>query len=283
MSWRAPVLLLCLLLVASSASAAELVVTPQQVRDGEPFLLQVHLPGVTFAAVRWNDRAEIFDLQDDGGRLLLPVRRSQPAGLYPLRVYVVDRAGNTLRFTHELKVVEAKRPVERLSLPPGMVNPRKPEVLERIAREGRQLQGFYRLRTPSRFWTGVRRPVSDPVGSVFGLGRILNGQRKSPHSGVDFRSSRGTPVASPAAGTVVLNADLFYTGRTLVIDHGGGLISVLAHLQSARAATGDQVTGGEVVGTVGSSGRSTGPHLHWTVRLAGLRIDPLALIDLLSG
>jgi len=275
-------LLLLLLLVASPVFAAGLEVSPRQVRDGEVFLLQLEAPDVIFAAVRWNDAPAIFDLQHDRGRLLLAVKPGQPPGRYPLQVYAVDRAGRTWRYRSELDVVAARRPVERLTLPPSQVSPRKPGVLKRISRERRQLQAIYAADTPSRFWSGFRRPVDDPVGSLFGLRRILNGHPKSPHSGVDFRSPRGTPVRAPGAGTVRLADTLFYTGKTVVIDHGGGLVSVLAHLQSLGVESGRDVRPGAIVGEVGSTGRSTGPHLHWTVRLRGVPTDPLVLTTLLK-
>ncbi|ORJ62897.1 M23 family metallopeptidase [Geothermobacter hydrogeniphilus] len=273
--------LLLLLLVASPVFAAGLKVYPRQVQDGEAFLLRLEAPDVIFAAVRWNDAPAIFDLQHDRGRLLLAVKPGQAPGRYPLQVYAVDRAGRTRRYRNELNVVAARRPVERLTLPSAQVTPRKPAVLERIGRERRMLQEIYAVDTPSRFWSGFRRPVDNPVGSPFGLRRILNGHPKSPHSGVDFRSPRGTPVRAPGAGTVRLADTLFYTGKTVVIDHGGGLVSVLAHLQSLGVKPGRDVRPGTIVGEVGSTGRSTGPHLHWTVRLGGIPTDPLTLTTLL--
>jgi len=275
-------LLLILLLLAAPA-LAEVEISPARVRDGESFLLHLKDADAVFAVTRWNDAPAYFDLQSAEPRLLLAVKSGQRPGRYPLTVNVLNRAGETIRYHVDLQVVAAQRPVERLTLPPGMVNPRLPEVLERIEKDSSRLQVIYRRNTPSRFWDGFNRPVNDPVGSVFGLRRILNGQPKSPHSGVDFRSPRGRRVLAPAAGTVQLSDDLFYTGNTVVIDHGGGLVSVLAHMQSLLVKEGTTLTAGQPVGSVGSTGRSTGPHLHWTVRLGGVRTDPLALIRLLAG
>jgi len=118
------------------------------------------------------------------------------------------------------------------------------------------------------------------VSSPFGLRRILNGKPRSPHSGVDFRSSRGTPIRSAAAGVAVFAGDLYYTGKTVVLDHGDGLYTLYAHLESIDCRTGERLKDGDIVGKVGSSGRSTGPHLHWGCKLRGDRIDPLALVNL---
>jgi murein DD-endopeptidase MepM/ murein hydrolase activator NlpD len=106
----------------------------------------------------------------------------------------------------------------------------------------------------------------------------MNGKPKSPHSGTDFRSSVGTPVRSISSGRVVLVSDLFYTGQTVVVDHGEGLLSVYAHLSKILVEENHELQVGDVLGKVGSTGRSTGAHLHLTVRLLGERIDPLALL-----
>ena len=108
----------------------------------------------------------------------------------------------------------------------------------------------------------------------------MNGKPKSPHSGTDFRSPSGTPVHSISNGRVTLVDDLFYTGKTVVIDHGEGLLSVYAHLSKALVAEDVELQIGDVLGEVGSTGRSTGAHLHLTVRLLGERVDPLALLDI---
>jgi murein DD-endopeptidase MepM/ murein hydrolase activator NlpD len=121
------------------------------------------------------------------------------------------------------------------------------------------------------------------VSSPFGLRRILNGQPKSPHAGVDFRSPAGTAVRAAARGRVAFAGELYYTGRTVILDHGEGLFSLYAHLQTLACSPEAVLEAGTVLGTVGSTGRSTGPHLHWGVKLRGDRLDPLALTELLSG
>ncbi|MDX1581455.1 MAG: M23 family metallopeptidase [Alphaproteobacteria bacterium] len=150
-------------------------------------------------------------------------------------------------------------------------------------RERERLDELFSGAGGAPLWQGFIRPVDDPLGSPFGLRRILNGKPRSPHSGVDFRSPRGTGIKAPARGRVVLVDDLFFTGRTVVLDHGAGLYSYYAHLEEPRCRTGETLAAGTVLGTVGSSGRATGPHLHWGVKLRGKRVDPLAVIALLGG
>jgi len=121
------------------------------------------------------------------------------------------------------------------------------------------------------------------VSGGFGTRSVFNGQPRSPHSGVDFGSKAGTPVVAPAGGVVTLAEPLFFTGSTVVIDHGLGLYSLLAHLSTFAVKEGERVRRGQVVGFAGATGRVTGPHLHWSVRLNGARVDPLSLIALTNA
>jgi murein DD-endopeptidase MepM/ murein hydrolase activator NlpD len=135
-----------------------------------------------------------------------------------------------------------------------------------------------------KLWTGAFvRPVEAPANSAFGTRSILNGQPRSAHGGADFSSPAGTPVRAANAGRVMLAGDLYYTGGTVVIDHGLGVVSLFAHLSAIDAREGATVAAGEVVGRVGATGRVTGAHLHWTVRVGGARVDPLSLLAMLGG
>jgi murein DD-endopeptidase MepM/ murein hydrolase activator NlpD len=124
--------------------------------------------------------------------------------------------------------------------------------------------------------------VPDEANSSFGTRSIYNGQPRSPHSGADFLSPAGRPVKAPNAGRIVLAASQYFTGNTVIIDHGLGLFSLLAHLSEIDVELGDTVAPGDVVGKVGATGRVTGPHLHWTVRVNNARVDPLSLLYVLG-
>lgn len=155
------------------------------------------------------------------------------------------------------------------------------EDLERIRADGALISGV-RTRDSARtgFASGFVWPLRGTVSGVFGSRRILNGEPRRPHSGLDIAAPRGTPVGAAAAGVVVLvHEDMFFTGRTLMIDHGHGLTSVYAHLGEILAADGQTVAKGAPIGRVGSSGRATGPHLHWGVSLFSTRLDPALLVD----
>jgi murein DD-endopeptidase MepM/ murein hydrolase activator NlpD len=187
------------------------------------------------------------------------------------------------RATHTLVVAPKTFPTRRLTVDEAFVNP--PEsVLARIDSESKLVAATWEASAPDRLWDGpFVRPVPQAANSAFGTRSIFNGQRRSPHGGADFPSPAGTPVGAPNAGKVVLVRNLYYSGNTVIIDHGLGVLSYFAHLSETTVAEGDTVAAGVVVGKVGATGRVTGPHLHWTLRVSGARVDPLALLTLLGA
>ena len=121
-------------------------------------------------------------------------------------------------------------------------------------------------------------PVKGRISSQFGLKRILNNKPKNRHTGLDIAAPQGTPIKATAKGTVVDTGDYFYTGNTVFIDHGQGLISLYAHMHTIDVKPGEQVKQGQVIGTVGKTGRVTGPHLHWSMILNQTLVDPLLFV-----
>ena len=123
------------------------------------------------------------------------------------------------------------------------------------------------------FWQGIDWPVTGRISGIFGSQRILNGNPRQPHYGIDIAAPRGTPVQAPASGLVTLVKDLYFSGWTVIINHGLGLNSSFLHLDHVAINTGESVSRGDMIGTVGSTGRSTGPHLDWRLDWQGRRID----------
>jgi murein DD-endopeptidase MepM/ murein hydrolase activator NlpD len=165
-----------------------------------------------------------------------------------------------------------------LTVDDSFVNPPEP-VLARITREALTLEELWTQSEPRRLWTGsFVRPVPGRVNGAFGSRSIFNGEARQPHGGADFLSPTGTPILAPNSGRVLLARDLYFTGNTVVIDHGLGLFSLLAHLSVVAVREGDTVIRGEIIGQVGATGRVTGPHLHWAVRMNGARVDPVAVL-----
>ncbi len=164
-------------------------------------------------------------------------------------------------------------------LPPSKVNP-PPALLERIRRENAEVDEVRRqdILQPY-FLSGFAWPLKGRISGVYGSQRILNGEPRQPHYGVDIAAPIGTPVRAPADGVVTLaEPDLYYSGATLIIDHGYRLSSTLMHLNSIEVKVGQQVRKGDVVATVGKSGRVTGPHLDWRMNWRNDRIDPVLTV-----
>jgi murein DD-endopeptidase MepM/ murein hydrolase activator NlpD len=210
--------------------------------------------------------------------VLLGIDLETKPGTYTVRV-----SAGAQHTDERLVVARRTFPTRRLTVDPAFVNP-PPEALPRIEKEREELQRVWSHPAATRLWSGAFvRPVPQPANSAFGTRSILNGEPRSPHSGADFPSPAGTPVEAPNSGRVVLAADQYFTGNTVVIDHGLGLFSLFAHLSEIDVKAGDTVKTGEIVGKTGATGRVTGPHLHWTVRANGARVDPLSLLFVLGG
>ena len=275
-------LFLLILLLPAQALAGVPTLEPPVVDNGGVALLRWHGAPPSEAVARFNNRLYNLRSTPQGMLALLGTDLELTPGSYPVEVTAVDPRGEAESFHLRLEVRQAVRPEERLTLPPAKVTPSDPAVLKRIEKERALLADLFSRQQTPPLWESFAHPVTDPVGSPFGLRRILNGQPKSPHAGVDFRSPAGTPVRAAASGKVAFAGDLFYTGMTVIIDHGEGLFSLYAHLQTIDCSPGELLDAGTVLGRVGSTGRSTGPHLHWGVKLRGDRVDPLALTELLG-
>ena len=188
------------------------------------------------------------------------------------------RSGDSLTGEASFGVEPKEFPTRTLTVDPRFVTP-PPSVRPRIEREAAELGRLFQSATPTATWPGAFEvPIAGALVSGFGVRSVFNGQARAPHGGADFASSLGTPVAAPNAGIVVLVDDLYFTGKTVVLDHGGGLVSLFAHLSRVDVRRGESVTRGAVLGAVGATGRVTGPHLHWTVRLHGTHVDPMSLV-----
>lgn len=197
----------------------------------------------------------------------------------PGRHHVVVRTadGDT---TIDFDVAAKQYPEQRLTIAnKRKVNP-LPEDMERIERESKLQRAAYDRRTPLRHdLLPFKQPVQGIYSSPFGLRRFLNDQPRSPHSGLDIAADTGTPIAAPAPATVALTGDFFFSGNIVLLDHGGGLVTMYGHLDRIDVEDGEDVDRGDIIGTVGATGRVTGPHLHWTVSIQGDRVDPVILMQ----
>ena len=182
--------------------------------------------------------------------------------------------------SREVVVAKKKYPVQRLTLPEDMVV-LSPENEARTDREQKKMSAIWPVDS-IRVWSGrfIDPLPGRPLGTPFGVRRVINDIPKNPHSGVDITADEGEPVKAPNDGVVILVDDQFYSGNSVVLDHGQGIYTMFFHLSKAAVKYGQAVRKGDVIGLVGSTGRSTGAHLHWGARVQGAKVDPLELIKL---
>ena len=216
---------------------------------------------------------------DGGWRALVGIDLDVKPGTYHV---TVDAGASHAHATHDLIVVKRVFRTRRLTVNDAFVTP-PPSEQARIDREAALLAGVWQSPAAERLWNGAFvRPVPQEANSAFGTRSIFNGKPRNAHGGADFLSPAGTPIHAPNAGRIVVARNLYFSGNTVIIDHGLGLFSMLAHLSAIDVHEGDRVTTGEILGRVGATGRVTGPHLHWAVRAGGARVDPLSLLALLG-
>lgn len=183
------------------------------------------------------------------------------------------------RETKRLRIGAYPYPEQRITIEDdAKVNPRAAD-LARIEAEQKRVAKLWSLRSTRRFTLPLGEPLETlPPGGRFGARRVFNGQPRSPHGGVDYAARAGTTVRAAAAGIVALAEDQFFAGKAVYLDHGDGLITMYFHLSALRVKSGEQVAAGQTLGTVGATGRASGPHLHWAARWRGARVDPEMLL-----
>jgi murein DD-endopeptidase MepM/ murein hydrolase activator NlpD len=182
--------------------------------------------------------------------------------------------------TRTMRVVRRKYEVQRIDgLPRRKVTPSKTD-LARIRREKSLLAAARSARSAKPlFLSGFGWPARGRISGVYGSRRVLNGKPRRPHFGLDLAAPEGTPVHAPADGVVrFAHPDMFFNGKTIILDHGLGLTSAYLHLSTILVTEGQRIKKGEVIAKVGATGRATGAHLHWGVRLGATELDPALLV-----
>jgi murein DD-endopeptidase MepM/ murein hydrolase activator NlpD len=207
-----------------------------------------------------------IDLEKAAGTYEFAVSAKKDAIAVACRVQIVVKAG---RFA-----------TERLKVAPNFVEP-NPEQLAKAQEDNKHLRELYATITPEKLWQGkFRIPlVGVTTGGNFGRRRILNGKSSSPHTGVDMPALTGTPVHASQRGRVVLAEELYFSGNTILIDHGLGIYTLYGHFSETDVKSGDLVEAGTVIGKVGATGRVTGPHLHWGLTVDRARVNALSIVN----
>jgi len=214
-------------------------------------------------------------------RALVGVDLEQKTGQFPLTLEAGLAGGGRVACSALLRVEEGQFRLEKLTVAPGFVELSASDR-ERADQETKRILEIFAGVTPERLWNGgFQAPLAAAEGSGnFGARRIFNEEPRSPHGGEDFSALKGTPVLAAGRGRVALAENLFYSGNTVVLDHGLGLYTFYGHLDTLAVKAGETVEAGGKLGAVGATGRVTGPHLHWAARLNRARVNPLELVGL---
>jgi murein DD-endopeptidase MepM/ murein hydrolase activator NlpD len=277
----AGVLLALLASAALPAAGLTVRVLPDAPRPGDVVLFQVEGAPADLAG-EWNGRPLAFFPVPGGLAALVGVDLDTPVAPLAWRLVQPMASGGPLVVgAGSVRVHPRHFETQHLTLPPGQVD-LDPKTLARVRAEQAEMATALGASAGERLWQGAfQQPIDGGRATGgFGLRRIINRQPRSPHSGYDWAASRGTPVLAANAGRVVLVAEHFFPGRLVVLDHGLGLFTLYFHLDETRVAPDEQVRRGQSIGTVGATGRATGPHLHFGVTLGGARVDPLTLLAL---
>jgi murein DD-endopeptidase MepM/ murein hydrolase activator NlpD len=261
---------------SGSASAFQVSITPNTLNPGDAFVITVkEIKNCQEPSVILMKRELPLTRCGDGCFLAIgAVDIKQKAGIYTIKV----KAGKRQK-QMSLRIRKTIFQKIYLTLPAEKVFP-KPEDLEIIQDEKVRLQSLFHD-VSSRKWDGsFIMPLDNDISMQFGTKRIMNRRWTSVHRGIDIRGGEGEEVGASNNGIIVLAEELFYGGNTVIIDHGQGIFTLYMHLSGFTVNAGDAVSMGDSIGYVGSSGRSTGPHLHFGVQIRGISVNPVSLTAL---
>lgn len=232
----------------------------------------VRLGNFAEAPQAWFGERRVAVLREGGAWVaLVGLALDLDPGTHPLRIAPVGGTERAATFS----VGRRDYPLQRLSLPDRRKVEPLPEDLLRIAREQKRIDEIKaHWRDTAAPDADFRLPAHGRLSGSFGLRRVINGQPRSPHAGIDIAAPVGTPVQAAGAGVVLETGDFFFNGNAIYVDHGQGLVTLYCHLERIDVRAGDRVAAGQRIGLSGNSGRSSGPHLHWTVLANGVAVDP---------
>jgi murein DD-endopeptidase MepM/ murein hydrolase activator NlpD len=237
-------------------------------------------PGVKSVEVSWEMKKVPAFLIEDRWTTIVGVDLDAKPGKHPADALFTMQDGTVEKREAFVEVRAKKYPTTELKVEDKYVELSKPD-LARALREAKETEAIFKKITPEPLWDqSFAIPIPGETGTNFGHRRVFNGQPRAPHTGADLHAAMGTPVHATNRGRVVLAKDLFFTGNTVILDHGLGIYSLYAHFSRIDVKTGEIVSAGTQIGLSGATGRVTGPHLHWGMTIQGARVDPYTLVDI---
>ncbi len=268
------VLFSLLFLSYNDVCAFEAEVVPREIAPGDAFMVKVSgLFNADDPEAVLDNRALYFSSCGRGCFVAVSaVGMDTKAGKYDIRLSTGE-----LSATLDLIVRDADFPTINLTLPDNKVF-LGPEDLKRAQKEAEKLKTIWKKRSESHWDANFILPIENETSTAFGTKRIMNEKKTSIHKGVDFRGKRGEPVKAFNNGKVIIAEELFFGGNTLILDHGQGIFSIYMHLSEISVRPEEMVSRGDVIGSVGSSGRATGPHLHFGVKVRNINSNPMSFM-----
>lgn len=275
--------MLFIAVTAVAASASMEVSVPEAVKQGAPFYVSINAnQPLEAVSVAWGPMSVKPEVRETDGTYtavaLLGTGSQARPGTGTVSVSAsVD--GRTVREARRVRIEKKTFPEQRLRVAKKMVHLSQ-EALDRHYREKARVKAVFESVSAERFWNGdFVRPVPGGISSQYGLRRFFNGEPRKPHSGIDFRGKKGTPIKSIAPGVVALTGNHYFSGNVVYVDHGQGVASVYCHMSAIDVKEGQFVSAGSVLGEIGSTGRVTGPHLHFGLAVLGEYVNPMPLIN----
>lgn len=231
--------------------------------------------GTNAISAKFDDERVMLAEYEGEQYAVIGIPLSARPGSHQLTLTSASGATETLSFT----VTDKQYVEQRLTITnERQVNPNNDDMV-RINRESAEMNAaFSSWDETLEPVMQMRVPTEGPRSSSFGLRRFFNDQPRAPHSGMDIAAPEGTPIYAPAPGIIRATGDYFFNGNTIIIDHGHGLITLYCHMNTIDVQVGAHVQAGEQIGKVGQTGRVTGPHLHWSINLNNVRVDPALFI-----
>ncbi len=273
--WMVSLFVICMpvLVHAQAALQPEIIIEPAAPGPGDIMVVTIKNAAAPVEGT-FNNKKIYFNPARDSVRAIVAVDYFTEPGKYELAASV---NGTVIKETVE--IVKKEYPVQRLTLPKDMVE-LTPENERRVEREQKRMAAIWPHEN-GRSWTGdFINPLEGEIITPFGVRRFINNTPKSPHTGIDVAGEQGDKIRAPNGGVVTLVDKQFFAGNAVVLDHGQGIYTMFFHLSKVLVKRGQKVNKGDVIALVGATGRATGPHLHWGVRIQGARVDPLELVHL---